>query len=412
MKLLSFSFFLFLVQTFPGIEGDVRCADNHSVPNCRLCLLASPPAPLGIDRQNCNASPDCMLSDNGSQCVRKRQTLPTVPEDAEEDSNTAPTGDDSSSEDTLAPSTPEDDGEELLLSGAEDIGQEPFPTATEDIDQDLLPIGQNLLPTAPADIGQGYLSMIKVSLTPNVDEPIRQYGVQVQVCNGVNCCRTDAAFSRGGILTFASAFDNFRNCGQLRRRRDLSVAVVKSSQEYYLVDPLSVTITFGDGSAFRKQNVISCGLWSSWSCRPGFRRLQWGVLYTDMQQTRSQTIPTQAVPAPRCPEVTNPNANACPRANVRVHEVLQQEWRSCYYQRCETVATDLSRIPNGEDGLGTGGYCAPSAELKPRYVFCCELRSYFTLPTRNEAGDAYIRKNATEIKFPECSVMIEDHPVP
>ena len=74
MKLISFSFFLLLLQTFRGIDGDVRCGDNHTVPSCRLCLFASPPAPLGIDRQNCNTSPDCMLNDDSSMCVMRPTT--------------------------------------------------------------------------------------------------------------------------------------------------------------------------------------------------------------------------------------------------------------------------------------------------------------------------------------------------
>ena len=310
MKLISFSFFLLLLQTLRGIEGDVQCGNNNSVSNCRFCLLASPPAPFGIDMRNCNASPDCMLNDDSSDCVNRPTQPSSLPVDAE-DNDTNPTSNGSSS----APSAPEQTGQEPLVSATEEIGEE-------------------LLPSAPADIGQGFLSTIKVSLTPNMNEPIRQYGVQVQVCNGENCCRTDPVFSRGGILTFTSAFNNFANCGQVRRRRDLSVMVVKSSQEYYPLHLNSVTITFGDGSAFRKQADWTSCRWTDWNCQPQIIPLQWGVTYGYMHQIRSQAIPTQAPPAPQCPEVINPNANACPRANVRVHQMKRrQERRSCYYQR-------------------------------------------------------------------------------
>jgi hypothetical protein len=373
MKLIGFSFFLLLVQTFRGIEGDVQCGDNNTVPNCRICLFTTPPAPLGIDPQNCNTSLDCMLNDDSSDCVRRPTEAAALPVDAE-DSNTNPS---SSSEANLAPSAPDHTGQELLVSSTEDI-----------------------------------LSKIKVGLRRNVEGRIRQYGVQVEVCNGENCCRTDTVFGRGGILTFVSAFNNLGNCGQLRRSQDLSVTVLKSGREYYLLDPLFVTIIFDDGSIFKKQDVIRCGRWSSLWCEPTFIPLHWGRTYRDMQQTGSRVIPTQAVPAAQCPEVVNPNANACPRANVRVHrQKQQQERKSCYYQVCETVSTDLSRLGDGEDGLGTGGYCAPTAQPQDQYIFCCDLESYFTHPNKTAAGD-FRPKNPEDIKFPECSQMINDHPTP
>merc|ERR1712037_960255 len=363
MKLIGFSFFLLLVHTFRGIEGDVQCGDSNTVPHCMYCIFASPPATPGIDMQNCNTSLHCMLNDDSSVCVRRPTEAPTLPVDA---------SDDSSSED----------------------------------------IGQAVLPSPPEDISQGILSKIKVSLRRNVEEPIRRYGVQVKVCNGESCCRTNTTRSREGIITFVSAFNNLGDCGQLRISQDLSVTVLKSSREYYLLDPLIVTVTFGDGSIFKKQDAIPCGLWSSWYCRTTFRPLQWGFTYRDMQQTRSRVIPTQAVPAVQCPEVVNPNANACPRANVRVHgQKQQQERKSCYYQVCETVSTDLSLIGDGEDGLGTGGYCAPTAQPQDQYIFCCDLKSYFAYPNTTAAGD-FRRKNPEDIKFPECETMINDHPTP
>merc|ERR1712037_974723 len=165
MKLIGFSFFLLLVHTFRGIEGDVQCGDSNTVPHCMYCIFASPPATPGIDMQNCITSLHCMLNDDSSVCVR----------------------------------------------------------------------------------------------------------------------------------------------------------------------------------------------------RP-------------------------AVPAVQCPEV-------------------------CYYQVCKTFAADLSRIGDGEDGLGTGGYCAPTAEPNYQYIYCCDLRSYFTHPNITAAGD-FRPKKPEDIKFPECSRMINDLPTP
>ena len=77
--------------------------------------------------------------------------------------------------------------------------------------------------------------------------------------------------------------------------------------------------------------------------------------------------------------------------------------------RCETLSADLSSIAVGEEGLGTGGYCAPSARPKEQFIYCCELESYFTINERNAAG-MLIPRPSEDVKFPRCSVMINDHP--
>ena len=65
----------------------------------------------------------------------------------------------------------------------------------------------------------------------------------------------------------------------------------------------------------------------------------------------------------------------------------------------------------GEGGLGTGGFCEPTAEAKEQYIYCCNLESYFTLPTLNADGSGFVEKDPEEIKFPRCSIMIP-HPIP
>ena len=296
MKLFSFSFFFLLVQTWQGIEGNVQCGDNNFVPNCRFCYFTSPPAAPLVDRENCNTSPDCKLNEDSSGCVSRSENLPSqapvLPDNAD-DSDTNPTSDKVSSEENLVPSSPEYFGQQEV-----------------------------------------FLSRIKVHVRRNVGRHMRQFGLRVGVCNGRNCCLSGTVRSRGGIVTFASAFNNLGSCGQLPKNQEVSMKVFKSTQENYPLDLMRVTITFDDGSVFRKQNRIPCRFWWNCASQAEFSPLAWEHHYRNLNQVRGQqAAPRQVVLPAQCPEVTNPSANACPRVNVRVHQQKgERERKSCYYQ--------------------------------------------------------------------------------
>jgi len=364
---------------FVGIEGsDVRCGDNNVASDCTLCYYTFPPARPAISMENCINSQDCKLKEDFSGCIRKsdNSSAPAspIPVDADENSTTTdPPSDNPTLEEEMSPSIP-----------------------------------QQFAP---------FLSRIEISLRNPTSMPIRKMGFQVQVCNYRNCCNSKTMKSRGGIVTFASAFDNLGNCGHLQKDQAISVQVLKTTQQRYpLLKLMRLAVVFDDGSVFKKQKIVSCWAWENCG-RNGLRAepLRWGFEYSNLRQNRYQeNRREQAVPEVQCPEVTNATLNSCPRINVRVHRKKEQmEMKSCYYQRCQSFTEDLSTIAIGRDGLGTGGYCAPTQEPEDQYIYCCDLESYFTIPTRDADG-RYISKNTEDIKFPRCisSAMKDDHPVP
>jgi len=352
MKLFSFSFFLLLVQTFQGIEGDVVCGKNNREPSCRTCLL-SPEGPLQaprIDLENCNTSPDCMLNENSTNCVTRSENLLFSPTNAN-NSNTNNTSSES-----------------------------------------------NLATSSPREI---FISMIKVNMRQKRARPIRQFGLQVQVCNERRCCPSHTVNTdvrTRSTISFASAIGNLGACETLPFNQTVGVMVYMTTHEepQEKFDLLSVTVSFDDGSVFKKEA-------SYWS----LKKLEWGHFYQKRIVTRGNRR-EEAIPVAHCPAN---NANACPRRNVRVHgRKDHRERKYCYYQNCETFSADLSTLANGHEGLGTGGYCMPMPEPEAQYIFCCDLESYFTYPTLDPYGQ-YVKKDPEDIKFPRCSHMIP-HPIP
>jgi len=374
MRLLSFSLFSQLALAFVGIEGsDVRCGDNNVASDCTFCYYTFPPAMAAISMENCVNSQDCKLKEDFSGCIRKSDNTSAsaspIPVDTH-DNSTDPPSDNTTIEEDMSPSIP-----------------------------------QQFAP---------FLSRIEISLRNPTNMPIRKIGFHVQVCNYRNCCNSKTMKSRGGIITFASVFDNLGNCGHLQKDQAISVQVLKTTRERSPLDLMRLAVVFDDGSVFKKQKIVSCWMWENCG-RYGQRAvpLRWGSEYSNLRQNRHQGARRElAVPDVQCPEVTNPTLNACPRINVRVHRQKEQmEMKSCYYQRCRTFTEDLTTIAVGRDGLGTGGYCAPTQEPEDQYIYCCDLESYFTFPNADANGD-YISKNPEDIKFPRCDVMKDDHTVP
>ena len=288
MKLFSFPFFFLLAQTLQGIEGEVQCRNNDTVPSCFYCMF-NPEANRPVDPENCNTSPDCML--DSSRCVPRPENPSTQ--------NPVP---------PVNPSTP-------AITEASVNTQ---------------------APVLPQEV---FLSRIKVNLKQPTQWSNEQFGFQVEVCNESFCCRSIDMLTQiwtgwAQPILFVSQLNNLGNCGVLTKYETLDVTVYKTTQGYH-PDLMSVVITFEDGSLFREQEFSrSCNRLDR-NCRP--QPLRWNFPFLDMRENNpsgNRRSREEALPADQCPDVHKPYDHVCPKDNVKILRVKpQRERKICYYQR-------------------------------------------------------------------------------
>ena len=128
---------------------------------------------------------------------------------------------------------------------------------------------------------------------------------------------------------FGARYNNLGNCGDLAKDQTLKVTVFQTTQGYH-PELMRVTITFGDGSVFRKQELAR-SFSSYYQLQP--QPLPWNVPFSDVRESVNRRSRVEPPPAAQCPDVHNPSANVCPKDNVRVLRTKpQRERKFCYYQ--------------------------------------------------------------------------------
>ena len=311
MKLFSFPIFFLLAQTLQVIEGEVQCGNNNAVSSCFYCMF-NPEANPPVDSENCDTSPDCMLNTDSSRCV--------------------PRPENSSSED-LVPSVIRPVEPPVLPANPAEAPEAPVNNHVLPLDADNSDTNQEV-----------FLSRIKVDLRqPDQQWSDDQFGFEVRVCNErYHCCRSGNELTQiwdeGGStqsIMFGARFNNLGNCGDIAKDQTLDITVFRTT-EGYRPNLMSVTITFEDGSVFRKRAFSrSCNLWQRCETHP--QPLLWNNLYSDVPEnipSGNRRPRVEPLPAAQCPDVHNPSANLCPKDNVRVLRTRpQRERKFCYYQK-------------------------------------------------------------------------------
>lgn len=241
--------------------------------------------------------------------------------------------------------------------------------------------------TAPPPLGDR-LEEVVVSIWSSGRRRPDAIRVHAKICVGDNCCKTDTRETRGGLLKFSRAFQNFGNCSELKKRgnENVHLQVLKSGS----ITPLRV---FDVVASFGEYLYIA----TTYSGIIG-----WGVF--------SRTTESEAAEAPisfpptQCPGDEKSVINTCPKEHVRVLKQLPAARKFCIYQGCDAFSADLSIINIGQ--LGSGGFCVERKGLFPQHKYCCDLDQYFT--DYNWTTGFFVDKENSQIAFPRCheSIMI------
>ena len=229
--------------------------------------------------------------------------------------------------------------------------------------------------------------------------------VHAMICVGDNCCRTDTRETRGGLLKFSRAFQNFANCSELNKRgnENVSVKVLKSGSNTPL-RVLDVVASFGE---------------YLYIAPTYYGNIKWGDFSTTTESEAAEA-PISFPPA-QCPGDKKPVINTCPKEHVRVLKQLPPARKFCIYQgsvllfnlllsvmklfpRCDSFSADLSTI--NVDQLGSGGFCVERNGFFPQHKYCCDLDQYFI--DYNYTTGLFAQKEDSQIAFPRCheSIMI------
>ena len=189
----------------------------------------------------------------------------------------------------------------------------------------------SLVPAEDTIMVQNFPSSFLTEITVNIVNTNSQrrpskIGFKAEVCVENNCCQTAVLFKRGGFFKFSGVFQNLGECSQIMKdeNKEVRVRAIRTSRGRTSLQVLSITARFYDGSLLIAEDVRE-----DWWGRSQQYYLSWGR----SRGTRLTDVGVGTnLPNPHCPEILTPNANVCPKANIRVHDRLQDERKFCYYQ--------------------------------------------------------------------------------